>query len=133
MEGFNNTTEKLAILFKVRSEGEKYKDSWATRKAAIEADPKAQATWTDFPTYPTAKDSDVEEFCMKVSSQLSIYRGKKGIFAREWVMKSAKETPSYMWWDTHGGSVPERVASCCAHDLGTARVCVDLRKDQFRI
>ena len=71
MEGFFATTEKIAILLKVRAEADKYKESWLKRKVAIEADPKAQKSWTDYPAYPTAKDADVKEFCKKASAQLS--------------------------------------------------------------
>ena len=57
--------------------------------------------------------NNVKEFCKKVNSQLSLYRGKKGVFARDWIMEAAAETPSYMWWDQNGGSVPELQTVAC--------------------
>ena len=81
MEGFNETVEKLAILLKVRKEKEKYDAQWAKRRAAINADPTAQSKWDDYPTYPTSKDTDVGYFCAAASTQLTLYRGKKGTTA----------------------------------------------------
>lgn len=78
MEGFNETVEKIAILLKVRSEMEKYEAQWAKRRTAINADVAAQGKWDDYPTYPTTKDKEIKEFCGTASSQLTLYRGKKG-------------------------------------------------------
>ena len=78
MEGFNQTVEKLAILLKVRSEADKHEAQWAKRRAAINADAAAQGKWDDYPTYPTDKDKDVKQFCATATSQLTLYRSKKG-------------------------------------------------------
>jgi hypothetical protein len=114
-EGLNETLEKIAILLKVRQlaaaedkdDDGSFAKLWAMRKMAIDADPAAQSTTTNFPKYPTAKDKDVLEFCTKVSSQLVLYRSRKGAFGREFVMNSAEVMPAYLWWDQHGGGVPE--------------------------
>ena len=109
-EGLNTTLEKIAILLKVRqlaANDVSFAKNWAARKLAIEQDPTELSRWANFPTYPTAKDKDVGEFCTKVTSQLALYQSKKGAFARDWVMAAAKDMPSYLWWDQHGGSVPE--------------------------
>ena len=109
-EGLNATLEKIAILLKVRklaAADDGWSKQWEARKLAIEADPKAQATMDNFPKYPTAKDTDIAGFCTKVTNQLALYRSKKGAFARGWIMDAAKEMPAYLWWDQHGGSVPE--------------------------
>ena len=49
----------------------------------------------------------MKAFCTKVNAQLAIYRGKKGIFGREWIFDAAEQMPAYLWWDSYGGSVPE--------------------------
>ena len=48
---------------------------WAS---PINADAAAQGKWDDYPTYPTTKDKEIKEFCGTASSQLTLYRGKKG-------------------------------------------------------
>ena len=111
MQGFCDTLEKYAILLKVRSM-EDEPDSplqalWAKRKAMIKADPLSQKTMTNFPKYPDSSDPDVRDFCSRVNAQLSLYRGKKGVFARDWVMEAARTMPAYLWWDQNGSSVPE--------------------------
>jgi hypothetical protein len=73
----------------------------------IESDPLAQKTLTHYPVYPDSTDKEVQSFCAAANAQLSLYRGKKGIFARHWIMDAAKEMPAYLWWDQNGGSVPE--------------------------
>ena len=52
----------------------------------------------------------VGQFCEKVNAQLTLYRTKKGTFAREWVMASAEKMPAYLWWDANGASCPELAA-----------------------
>ena len=42
-----------------------------------------------------------------------MYRGKKGCFARDWVIGSARGMPAYLWWDQYGSSVPELQAVAC--------------------
>jgi hypothetical protein len=110
MQGFAETLEKIAILLKVRqlqnTDG-KFSEQWEARKKAISADPLAQKIWTDYPNYPDSKDPDVKKFCSAASAQLTLYRSRKGMFARDWVMDSAKDEPGYLWWDQNGSSVPE--------------------------
>ena len=73
----------------------------------IEIDPLKQQTFDDYPTYPTSEDPDVQAFCAAANSQLAMYKGKKGIFARPWIMDFARNMPAHLWWDQNGGSVPE--------------------------
>ena len=62
----------------------------------------------DFPAYPKAEtDKEVRDFCAAANAQLAQYRGKKGCFAWPWVFEGSKTTPTYMWWDMNGSSVPE--------------------------
>ena len=80
---------------------------WEMRASMIAADPLTQKTMTAFPTYPDSDDQDVKDFCAAVNSQLTIFRGRKGIFARSWIFASARDMPAHLWWDQNGGSVPE--------------------------
>ena len=110
VQGFMETLEKIGILLKVRAlkvSDAQLSEQWKKRKAAIVADPLAQKQWTDYPKYPDAEDSDVKKFCAAVNAQLALFRGRKGVFARNWVMDAAKDMPAYMWWDQNGASVPE--------------------------
>ena len=110
MEGFFETLERIAILFKVRTMAEDdptIAEMWGRRKLMIEANPSKQATLENYPAYPTSDDSDVKQFCSAANEQLAMYRGKKGVFARSWIMDIAKAMPAYLWWDQNGGSVPE--------------------------
>jgi hypothetical protein len=128
MQGFHDTLEKLAILFEVRRlnaiDG-RFERQWAKRCAAIEADPMAGRTWDDYPAYPTNATPEVKTFCTKCNAQLALYRGKKGVFAREWIMESAAEVPAYMWWDLNGASVPElqKVACMVLAQPASASIC----------
>ena len=100
MDGFFETLEKVAILLKVRSMEENDEDmakAWAARKVMIEADPLKQKSMDHYPTYPTKDDDDVKEFCANANAQLAMYRGRRGIFARAWVMDSAREMPAHLW------------------------------------
>ena len=117
-EGFFTTVEKLAILLKVRSMAVKDRQihaNWQARREAIDIDPNAQATYLNFPTYPTVNDVDVKKFCQTVNAQLSVYRGKKGVYSRSWIMDAAATMPGYLWWDQNGGSTPELQARVRAH------------------
>ena len=60
-----------------------------------------------------------------MNAQLAIYRGKKGIFAREWIFDAAEQMPAYLWWDSYGGSVPELqyVARMLLAQPGSASIC----------
>lgn len=128
MEGFICTLERLAILFEVRRlngiDG-RFESKWAARAKAIAADPKAGRVWQDYPDYPTSTTKEVKDFCAKANAQLSVYRGKKGIFAREWIMDSAKTMPAYLWWDQNGASVPElqAVARMVLAQPASASIC----------
>lgn len=109
-EGLMETMERIAILLKVRNlagKDDTLTKQWAARRQAINADATAQGTWDNFPSYPDEKDRDVMEFCKLVTAQLTMYRAKKGIFARSWVIDAARDMPAYLWWDQHGSSVPE--------------------------
>ena len=104
-DGFMNVVEKIGILREVRS-GD-YAAAWKARAAAIDADPSKLTTKDSYPNYPTAEDANVASFCQLVNQQLTLYRMKKGLFARSWVMTSARDQPAYMWWDANGASCPE--------------------------
>jgi hypothetical protein len=81
--GFMNVVEKIGILKKVREQSDSFSDAWKARRAAIGDDPSKLTSYDAFPTYPTAADKDVSAFCQAASAQLVLYRGKKGIFARD--------------------------------------------------
>lgn len=67
----------------------------------------AQMTMEKYPDYPSVNSSrEVKEFAIEVNSQLALYRGKKGIFARSWVCDAAASMPAYMWWDNYGSNAP---------------------------
>jgi len=110
MEGFIETLEKIATLVVVRqmvAASDDLEKQWKERAKLIAADPSKLKSFTHYPTYPTTSDQGVQEFCSKANAQLALYRGRKGIFAREWIFKSAEQSPAYMWWDSNGASVPE--------------------------
>ena len=110
MEGFMETLEKIAILVEVRRQlaaSDELAKLWKQRAALIAADPTKQVAFTHYPNYPTSKDTVVKAFCAKANAQLAMYRGRKGLFAREWIFDSAEQMPAYMWWDANGASVPE--------------------------
>ena len=108
MDGFFQTLERIAILLKVRQVADsEMAKLWELRKVAIEKDPLSQKTFDNYPTYPTSAHPEVKEFCTLANSQLAMYRGRRGIFARDWVMDSARDMPAHLWWDQNGGSVPE--------------------------
>ena len=123
MEGFMNVVERIAILRHARSAT--YADAWKVRVAAIGDDPAVLAKWDSFPTYPDATDEKVKTFCQLVGQQLTLYRMKKGVFAREWVMETARKTPAYMWWDLNGASCPELqyVARLVLSQPASASIC----------
>ena len=127
-QGFIETLEKLAILLKIRElerTESQFSAQWQKRKAAIEADPRAQQQWTDFPNYPDASDPDVKKFCAAANTQLSLFRSRKGVFARDWIMDSAKDMPAYLWWDQNGASSPELqcVARMILAQPASASIC----------
>ena len=108
--GLLNVVEKFGIMFEVRAQNKKdgrYTEMWKKRAKLIAADPRKQQTLEHYPKYPTAADANVKAFCTRVNIQLALYRGKKGIFSREWVFDAAEGMPAYMWWDQYGGSVPD--------------------------
>ena len=106
-DGFMNVVEKIGILKSVRADVPKYLELWKTRRAALGDDPSKLTSYGCYPTYPTAKAKEVATFCQKVNSQVSLYRGKKGTFSREWVMEAARAQPAYLWWDANGASCAE--------------------------
>lgn len=67
----------------------------------------------------------MKQFCVKVSAELALYKGKKGIFAREWVVESAASMPAYLWWDSHGASVPhlQTVARLVLAQPSSSSIC----------
>jgi hypothetical protein len=123
MMGFLNTVEKIGILKKVRESC--YADAWKARRAAIGDDPSKLKSYDAYPTYPTVKDKDVAAFCKAASAQLTIYRSKKGIFSRQWVMEAARESPAYLWWDANGASCAELqyVARLVLAQPASASIC----------
>lgn len=86
---------------------------WKKRATMIAADPLKQKSWTDFPAYPSTADPAVKRFCGQVSAQLVLYRGRKGEFARDWVIEAAEKMPAYEWWEQYGSSVPELQTVAC--------------------
>ena len=129
MDGFYATLEKVAILLQIRAIHEEdpsnFEQFWTARSAAIVADPLAQRSMDNFPSYPDASDADVKEFCAAANAQLAVYKKKAGIFARSWVMESAKDMPAYLWWDQNGGSTPELqvVARMVLAQPASASIC----------
>lgn len=111
IEGFMNVVERIAILNEVRKQhaaGETYADAWKKRVDAIGNDPSKLADWDSFPKYPTFSNSaSVKEFCSAANAQVTMYRSRKGVFARTWVFDSAESQPAYLWWDANGASCPE--------------------------
>lgn len=111
MTGFFNTVEKIAVLLELRSQlqaaPEKYDDMWKRRRNLIVSDPSKQTTYDHYPKYPTTDNQTVKDFAAKVNSQLAIYKNKKGIFSRSWVIESAESMPAYLWWDNNAASTPE--------------------------
>lgn len=106
MSGFMDTVEKVGVLMYVRKHIESFKEPWIKRREFIAADPaQNQRKWDKYPCYPDEKDPFVKEFCSRVSSQLALYRCKKGVFARAWVFDAAAKMPAYLWWDQYGSSV----------------------------
>ena len=102
--GFMNVVEKIAILKAVRDNLPDYIWKWKARLVALGDDPNKLATYEAFPKYPTVKDTEVTTFCQAVDSQLTLYRAKRGVFSRDWVMASARTMPAYLWWDANGAS-----------------------------
>ncbi|KAL1503736.1 hypothetical protein AB1Y20_012207 [Prymnesium parvum] len=108
--GFMNVAEKIGILREVRRqlrERDEYAKQFKKRAEAIGDDPTKLSTYDAYPTYPSTADEAVSSFCAKVNMQLALYRTKKGIFARQWVVDSATTQPAYMWWDANGASCVE--------------------------
>ena len=102
--GFMNIVEKIGILKVVREKLETFDKAFKARYDFLGDDPSKLASFDAFPTYPTSETDTVQAFCVKVSSQLALYRGKKGIFGRTWVMQGARNIPAYLWWDSNGSS-----------------------------
>ena len=125
VEGFMTTVEKIGILRIVREQIDSFRAAWKARSVTIGDNPAMLTSYADFPTYPTAKDKDVKAFCAAANQQLTLYRDKKGIFARDWVMESAQKTPAYMWWDQNGASCPELqyVARLVLAQPASASIC----------
>lgn len=99
MDGFLDSVEKIGILLAVREDMEKGLYDCAN----VKRDAK-----TGLPQYPSPRtDTRVKEYCKRVNQQLSFYRGKKGIFSREYVIEAAEAMPAHLWWEQYGSSVPE--------------------------
>lgn len=104
----------------------RYTEAWKQRAELIAQDYKKQRTYELFPEYPTSTSSDeVKAFCGKVMAQLTFFRNKKGIFARDYIMEAAASMPAHLWWDTHGGSCAEltTVARLVLSQPGSSSVC----------
>ena len=103
----------------------RFTDNWKLRREAISSDKMAQHTWDNYPKYPNSNTTAVKEFCGKVSAQYTLYKGKKGIFGRAWVMEGAAKMPAYLWWDAHGASVPElqQVARLVLSQPASSSIC----------
>ena len=124
-EGFNNVVERIAILHEVRKDLAIFEPQWKARVDFINNNPANLASYDKFPSYPSTEDPKVGEFCQKVSAQLTLYRAKKGTFARTWVMAGAEKTPAYLWWDANGSSCPELqyVARLVLAQPASASIC----------
>lgn len=68
---------------------------------------QSQKTLTHYPKYFNKESESVKRFATAVMGQLSLYKGKKGMYSRSWVFDSAETMPAYLWWDMHGSSTPE--------------------------
>eukprot|EP00966_Prymnesium_polylepis_P179620 4158961-Prymnesium_polylepis.1 len=126
MDGFMKVVEKIGILKVVRAQLDSYfVDAWKARRAALGEDPFKLTGYDAFPHYPDAKDAEVGAFCQAVNAQLSLYRSKKGTFGREWIMKSARDMPSYLWWDANGASAADLqyVARIVLAQPASASIC----------
>lgn len=92
------TVERLAVLFEVRTHQVKeFEGLWSKRCDLIVKNPLKQKSMEHFPTYPGTSHQSVSGFLIQVNSQLALYRGKKGMFARPYVFEAAKKMPAYMW------------------------------------
>jgi hypothetical protein len=161
MKGFNITLQKIAILLAVRkkqADKNEYGEIWKTRAKEIIADPTKQLE--DHPIYPNAStDPEVLDVCVKVTEQLSLYRGKNGAFADLcWTQGTAKtQLPGLrasggtrtapllescrLWqgcWCRHSQHLhPFASGSTRSLDLGwcagTASISIHLRADQLRV
>jgi hypothetical protein len=122
-EGFMNVVEKIAILLEVRK-GD-FKQAWQDRVKFLGDDPARLTKWDTFPKYPTDKTPAVQKFCQAANEQLTLYRAKKGVFSRDWVMKQAEKQPAYLWWDSNGASAPELqvVARLVLAQPASASIC----------
>jgi len=123
--GFFNVVEKIGILQQVRNDVSTYEPLWKARLEFVKDDPDKLASYDKFPTYPSAADPKVGQFCEKVNAQLTLYRTKKGTFARAWIMASAEQMPAYLWWDANGASCPELqyVARLVLAQPASASIC----------
>lgn len=121
--GFMNTVEKIGILLAVR-EGD-FTEAWKKRVEYLGNDPQKQASWECYPTYPTNSSASVKSFCCRVNQQLTLYRAKKGVFSRDWVMEEAQGEPAYLWWSANGASASElqTVACLVLSQPASASVC----------
>ena len=122
--------EKYGIMFEVRRleklDG-RFCDLWKKRCALIVKDKKKQATYEHcYPKYPTKADANVKAFCTRVNTQLALYRGKKGIFSREWIFDAAEGMPAYLWWDQYQWCIGAGFAGCCPLSACTTWLSLDL-------
>lgn len=103
----------------------RYTETWKQRAELITKDHKKQRTFELYPEYPTTSSEEVKNFCGKVMSQLTFFRNKRGIFARDYIMDAAASMPAYLWWDAHGGSCTElaTVARLVLSQPGSSSVC----------
>lgn len=89
VEGFLDFVEKVGILMATRAQyadnPEHLKKLWDQRQQMINGNPEKQLAWDHFPSYASKETPFVKDFCKEVNSQMSIYRGKKGVFSRSWI------------------------------------------------
>lgn len=118
MLDFLDATEKIGMLMAV-------KEDVANGKYKLAKDNLERGSDGKPTCFPTVRDPRVQQFCTKVNAQLSLYRGKKGIFDREYVFAASAGMPSHLWWEQYGCTVPQlqSMAMLVLSQPGSASVC----------
>jgi hypothetical protein len=107
MSGFLNTADRIGILVEVRKKKAEYMPLWEKRRNLISSDPKKMDTYTFYPEFSQTDNASVQDFVVKINSQLALYKNKKGITGRPGMLLSVKSMPAYLWWDQNGSTFKE--------------------------